>query len=301
MGKAARKRQQSVRERIAAQQAAARRAEARRRLLIAGGAIVVVVAIVVAFVLIKLNSGSPSSSGTSGSSSSVTGTALPASVNRDVSGVPVSTLDAIGEGSVPSYNPEPISAISGSALTSQGKPEMLYIGAEFCPYCAALRWSMAVALSRFGTLSPLRGIHSSPSDAFPNTATLTFYKWTYTSKYLVFTPVENETVTRAPLQATTAEQQKIWETYEPDVSTRGYPFIDFGNKYLIKAPIYDPSVLAGKTWSQIASAMHDPSSPIAQGVNGAANLMTAAICKTTGNQPASVCASPTITRLQAKL
>lgn len=301
MGKAARKKQQSVRERIAAQQAAARRAEARRRLLITGGAIVVVVAIVVAFVLIKLNSGSPSPSGTSGSSSSVTGTALPASVNRDVSGVPVSTLDAIGEGSVRSYNPEPISAISGAALTSQGKPEMLYIGAEFCPYCAALRWSMAVALSRFGTLSPLRGIHSSPTDAFPNTATLTFYKWSYTSKYLVFTPVENETVTRAPLQPTTAEQQKIWETYEPDVSTRGYPFIDFGNKYLIKAPIYDPSVLAGKTWPQIASAMHDPSSPIAQGVNGAANLMTAAICKTTGNQPASVCASPTITSLQVKL
>jgi thiol-disulfide isomerase/thioredoxin len=301
MGKAARNRQQSVRERIAAQQAAARRAEARRRLLITGGAIVVVLAIVLAFVLIKLNSGSSGSSGTSGSSSSVTGTALPASVNRHVTGVPVSTLNTIGEGSVLSYNPSPISPIAGAALTSNGKPEMLYIGAEYCPYCAALRWSMAVALSRFGTLSPLRGIHSSPTDAFPNTATLTFYKSSYASKYLVFTPVENETVTRAPLQQTTAEQQKIWETYEPDVSTRGYPFIDFGNKYLIKAPIYDPSVLAGQTWSQIASALHDPSSPIAQGVNGAANLITAAICKTTGNQPAKVCTSPMITSLQAKL
>ncbi len=301
MGKAARNRQQSVRERIAAQQAAARRAEARRRLMITGGAIVVVVAIVLAFVLIKLSSGSPGSSGTSGSSSSVTGVALPASVHRDVTGVPVSTLDTIGEGSVLSYNPSPISAVPGTALTSNGKPEMLYIGAEYCPYCAALRWSMAVALSRFGTLSPLRGIHSSPTDVFPNTATLTFYKSSYASKYLVFTPVENETVTQAPLQATTAEQQKIWETYEPDVSSRGYPFIDFGNKYVIKAPIYDPSVLAGKTWSQIASALHDPSSPIAQGVNGGANLITAAICKTTANQPASVCTSSTITALQAKL
>ena len=302
MGKAARKREQSVRERIAAQQAAARRAEARRRLLLAGGAIIVVVAIVVAFVIIKLNSGSSSSSGPSGSSaSSVTGSALPASVTKDVTSVPASTLDAIGEGSVLTYNPSPISAISGSALTSNGKPEMLYIGAEYCPYCAAMRWSMAVALSRFGTLSPLRGIRSSSTDVFPNTATLTFYKSSYTSKYLVFTPVENETVTRSPLQQTTPQQQKTWETYEPDVNTRGYPFIDFGNKYLIKAPIYDPSVLAGKTWAQIASALHDPSSPIAQGVNGAANVITAAICKTTGNQPSTVCASPTITRLQATL
>ena len=44
----------------------------------------------------------------------------------------------------------PIQAISDTALTSNGKPEMLYIGAEFCPYCAASRWSMALALSRFG-------------------------------------------------------------------------------------------------------------------------------------------------------
>ncbi len=106
----------------------------------------------------------------------------------------------------------PISTITDAALTSNGKPEMLYIGAEFCPYCAAMRWSMAVALSRFGTLWPLRGIHSSPTDVFPNTATLTFYKSSYASKYLIFTPVENETVTQAPLQQTTAEQQKICGT-----------------------------------------------------------------------------------------
>ena len=46
---------------------------------------------------------------------------------------------------------------------------MLYIGAEFCPYCAAMRWSMAVALSRFGTFTPLHGIHSSSTDVDPST------------------------------------------------------------------------------------------------------------------------------------
>src|SRR5215471_17073708 len=45
----------------------------------------------------------------------------------------------------------PFTPGSGAPLTSGGKPEMLYIGAEYCPYCAAMRWSMAVALSRFGT------------------------------------------------------------------------------------------------------------------------------------------------------
>jgi hypothetical protein len=37
------------------------------------------------------------------------------------------------------------------------------------------------------------------------------------------------------------------------------------------------------------------------GAIGAANYMTAAICKMTGNQPASACAAPAIRSLQAKL
>ena len=194
----------------------------------------------------------------------------------------------MGSGSVRSYNPDPVKAISGTPLTSNGKPEMLYIGAEFCPYCAELRWSMAVALSRFGSFTtPLRGIHSSGTDVYPNTATLTFYRAGYTSKYLAFTPVENETVNRTPLQPTTTQQQAIWDKYDAN----SYPFIYFGGKYMITSPIYDPQVLQGKTWAQIAAALHDPSSAIAQGALGAANYMTAAICKMTGDQPASVCSS----------
>jgi thiol-disulfide isomerase/thioredoxin len=295
MSKATQNRQQSARERIVAQQAAARRAEVRKRLLIAGGSIVAVLAVVVAFVVIKLSAGKPAAP-----AGANTGTALPASVIRDVTTVPASTLNTVGAGSVPSTIQTPVTNISGPPLILNGKPEMLYIGAEFCPFCAAMRWSMAVALSRFGTLSPLHGIHSSGTDSYPNTATLTFYKSSYQSKYLTFTPVENETVDRTPLQDTTSGQQAIWAKYEPDAATRGYPFIDIGNKYMIQV-IYNPQVLAGKTWSQIAAALHDPSSPIAQGADGAANYLTAGICKITNNTPASVCTSPAITALEGKL
>jgi hypothetical protein len=178
---------------------------------------------------------------------------------------------------------------------------MLYIGAEYCPYCAATRWSMAVALSRFGTLTPLRGIHSSPTDTDPNTATLTFYKAGYTSNYLAFTPVENETVSRSLLQAPTSKQNALWAKYEPDPQTRGYPFIDFGNKLVLKGPIYDAAVLQGKTWSQIAAALKDPTSPIAQSVDGAANYITGAICRMTNNQPATVCNSAAVTAVKSGL
>jgi hypothetical protein len=298
MSKATRIRQQNARQKIAAQREAERRAERRRRLFITGGSVLAVIVIVVAFIVIRsLNK--PSAAATANAN---TRTPLPASVSNAVSTVPASTLNTVAAGSVPQVVRQPLTAGSGAALTSNGKPEMLYIGAEYCPYCAAMRWSMAVALSRFGTLStPWRGIHSSSADVFPRTATLTFYKSGYTSKYLTFTPIENLTVTKGPLQNPTAAQNALWARYEPDPSTRGYPFIDFGNKWVLKGPIYDPAVLKGLTWSQIATAMRNPSSPVSQGVLGAANYMTAAICKTTNNQPASVCTSPAVTKVAGQL
>jgi Domain of unknown function (DUF929) len=305
MSKATRIRQQNARDKIKAQQAAARRAETRRRVLIVGGSVVAVLAIVIAFVLIKVNNNNAASSSASGST---TGTVLPASVQKDITSVPASALDKVGIGSVPSFmasgegGAPPIQAISDKPLTSNGKPEMLYIGAEFCPYCAADRWAMAVALSRFGTFTtPLHGIHSSSTDTDPNTPTLTFYKSSYSSPYLTFTPVENETVSRGPLQNTTAAQQALWVKYDSTANGVGYPFIDFGNKYVIKLPTYDPGVLAGMTWAQVATALHNPNSPVAQGALGTANLITAAICKMTDGKPGNVCTAAGVVAASAHL
>src|SRR5215469_10519096 len=131
MSKATRIKQQNAREKIAAQRAAARRSEVRKRALIVTGSVVAVLAIVVAFVLIKANN-NPSSSSASGSGG-VTGTELSATAQKNITSVPADTLNAVGVGSVASGA---ISAISGQPLTNNGKPEMLYIGAEYCPYCA---------------------------------------------------------------------------------------------------------------------------------------------------------------------
>jgi hypothetical protein len=298
MSKATRIRQQNAREKIAAQRAAARRAEIRNRVLITTGSVVAVLAIVVAFILVKA-SNKPSSGDTS-----TTGTALSASIRKNITSVPASTLNTVGVGSVPTYmasaegGAPPIGKVSGTALTSGGKPEMLYIGAEFCPYCGAERWAMAIALSRFGTFTtPLRGMHSSSTDVDPSTPTLTFYKSSYTSKYLVFTPVENETVAKGPLQNTTAAQQALWNKYNPN----SYPFIDFGNQYVLKLPNFDPGVLAKMSWAQVAAALHDPSSQVAQGADGAANMITAAICKMTNGQPGSVCTQSGVVKASSSL
>jgi len=297
MGKASRIKQQSAREKIAAQREAARKAERRNRIMITAGSTLVVLVIVAAFIVIKLSQGSPSSSSANGR------TLLPASVSSQVTGVPAATLNKVGAGAVPAFTQgrQAFTAGTGAPLTSGGKPQMLYIGAEFCPYCAATRWSMAIALSRFGTLTPLHGIHSSSTDADPNTATLTFYKSGYNSKYLNFTPVEVQTVSRGPLQNPTSAQNAIWAKYEPDANSRGYPFIAFSNKLVMKGPIYDAAVLQGKSWSQIAAALKDPTSPVSHSVVGAANYITGAICKMTNNQPSDVCTSPAVQAVQSGL
>jgi len=288
MSKADRNRQQSARARIAAAQAQQRQAERRRRILAVGGlAVALVVVIVIVIVAVASKNNKPSQSG-------ATSGPLPADVQSKLT-VPTSTLASVGTGSAV---PAAIKSVTGPALTSNGKPEMLYIGAEWCPYCAAMRWAMAVALSRFGTFSPLKGIHSSSTDVYPNTATLTFYNSTYTSKYLVFTPIENENLNHNTLVSPTPAEQALWTKYEPPGN--GYPFIDIGNRF-VTAATYNPQVLQHLTWSQIAADLHIASTPPAQGAVGSANLLTAAICKITGNMPANVCTTAPVTSLEGQI
>jgi thiol-disulfide isomerase/thioredoxin len=298
MGKASRTKVESTRrEKIAAQRAAERRSEQRRRILIASGSVVVVLAIVLVFVIVKLNGGKPSASSAQGLSNGPTGSALSAVVDK-VTSVPASALNSAGDGGG-AVTGKP-STISGPPLTSNGKPEMFYMGAEYCPYCAAERWAMIVALSRFGTFKGLATVHSAVANGAgtaepdPNTPTFTFLHATYSSPYLTFTPLEIQTNIPDPstgsyttLQTPTAAQQALVTKY--DGSSGSIPFIDFGNKYMISGVSYDPGVLAGLSWATIANDLSNPNSTVAKAVDGTANYITAAICKMTGNQPASAC------------
>ncbi len=301
MGKAERNRQQSARERIAAQQAAARRAAQRRKGIAVAGSIAAVLVVVVALVVVKLVGSTANASGAKTASATVAD-----SVSRAIASVPAATLDKVGAG--PTYPasgstyPNAIHTISpaGPPLTGNGKPEIVYVGAEYCPFCAAERWALTVALSRFGSFSGLRLIHSSATATDPNTATLSFYKSTYTSKYVTFLTTEAQTVSKAPLEPLTSLDKALMAKYDappyvPANYSGSFPFVDFGNRYVIDGASYDPSLLAHLTWQQIGADLAKPSSTVGQAVDAAANHITAAICKITSNQPADVCTSTGVT------
>jgi hypothetical protein len=216
--------------------------------------------------------------------------------------VPAATLDRVGSPSnvvAPSSTGKGIPVLRGP----DGKAVVTYIGAEYCPYCAAQRWAIAVALSRFGTFSNLSATHSASNDVFPDTRTLSFYGSHYSSPYLDFDPVEeatNQVVdgSYTLLQRPTAAESDLLSRFDPQGNI---PFLDIGNQYVVIGASYSPQVLAGMSQSQIAAQLSDSGSPVAQAIDGAANEITAAICQVTGEQPSSIASSPVIAAIAKSL
>jgi len=268
--------------------------KALRNSLISIGVVVLLFVIIVIFK-------SPTTQNLNASDSSV-----PSSVMKTIVSLETKAIQAIGVGSA-TAKPKPI---SGPSLIKNGKPSLVYLGAEYCPYCATERWPMVVALTRFGTINNLKVTHSSTTDVYPDTQTFSFHGSSYTSSYFNFLPVEmysniaqgnGYTVLDKP----TTEEQNLMNTYDapPYVassSSGAIPFIYFGGKYIISGASYSPQVLQNKSATEIATALLNPKSPISQGIYGSANLITAAICSMTNNQPASACTA-TIQEIESAL
>ncbi len=253
-----------------------------------------VVVIVLVFVVVKVTGGSNPDASKNG----LIPPPAPASakVVSEVTGVSQSLADTVGIGS----GVTPPQVLKGEPkLTDNGKPEALFIEAEFCPYCAAERWAIVLALSRFGTLSGLTETTSSPWDAYPATATFSFRDLVFTSQYLSVVSVEHETNdnngsgSRKLFQPLTTAQSNLWSKYSQQVGQQtGYPFLDFANKIFVLGPSYVPDVLAGLNQQEIAAKLSNPKDVVTQRIVGTANYLVASICAVTGNQPAAVCSAP---------
>lgn len=283
----------ATKAKIAEQRAKQRRADRRRRILTVVGSVVGIAAIVGALVAIKVTHNS------SGPTSAIAVNPAPASVVKPVTSVPKDVLATVGLGTSKGGPTK----ISGSPLTANGKPEILYVGAEYCPFCGGERWALTQALSRFGTFDNLKITKSSANDNPSALNTFSFRDVKYTSDYLTFTPVETQTSDTkagppAPLHKLSAAQTKLVTKYN---TGGGIPFLDFANKYASSGATFDVSVIQGKTWQQIADSLDQPSSPVAQAIDGSANLLTATLCNVTGDQPANVCGTKTIDAIQKQL
>ncbi len=272
----------------------AKRDERNRRLMPlygAGGVLVIVVAIFIIFSLLN----------TGGSTSANAKTTQ--AVANSVTTVPLSIYQGIGTGGVTSILQKVTPSVA-VLKDSAGKPLIVYVGGEFCPYCAAYRWSIIAALSRFGTFKNLALTTSSSTDIYPDTNTFTFVGSSYTSQYITYSATEIEDRNQQALQTLNAQDQQLFNTYDGppySQSAGGIPFLDIANQYVTEASPYNPQDINGMTWSQIAAALGNPGSTPARDIIGTANYLTAAICNVTNNQPASVCQAAPIPTIQQQV
>jgi hypothetical protein len=194
--------------------------------------------------------------------------------------------------------PSPTGA-HGRPLSSGGKPEVLYVANEYCPFCTAQSWPLIIALSRFGEFSGLGTSRSPTFDKIPPIDGWTFYGSSYKSPYLAFAPVETysnvlvnpkadpgDPASYRRLQRLTAAEQAVFHELDGQGQT---PFIDFGGTATALGSDIIPATLTGLTWSQIAADLRRPASTAGAAILFSATVLTAELCQLTGNRPATAC------------
>ncbi len=234
-------------------------------------AVTATLAIIGALVAVKLTS-APPAAGESPAS---------AVVARQVTTVPAAVLTRVSPGQAAT----PLQTVKtpGPLLTIGGKPAIVFVSEESCPFCAAERWPLAVALAHFGTWSHLGSTRSSATDIYPDTATLSFRTARYASTELTLRTTELADNTGHLLQPQTPLDTRLIDTYDvpPYVNSAdqsgAVPFLDIGNHYVLAGAQYNPQVLAGLSAAQIASRLSNPSSPVAKAIDGSARVIITAI------------------------
>ena len=299
-----------------------RRDERRRRQIssqkagVMGGAIVVAVIVVI----ILISTLSPTHAANAGAP--IPYRTAPAAYVTAVTQVPVAQLDAAGTGGTESsaggFVPSPKQPLLFSTTGGTRRPILVYVGAEYCPYCAASRWPLIIALSRFGTFTGLGLVASSPYDIYANTSTWSFEHASYSSPYVVFEPTDVTSNVCAVavsddscpddnyvrLQSLSPANSALFSKYDAppySATQQGIPFFDWGGLYISSGSQYVPNLINlgssdtavgwhPMTWQEIINNLRTtPLTPAGEGILGTANIFTAAICKMTSGRPGSVC------------
>jgi hypothetical protein len=254
------------------------RARQRKRRILYATLAVTVIAVLVAVYVIADSFNDPYTS--------YIGQPLSPSLYSGLAGFSSTALSGVGGGTGKAP-----SAITGSPLTSNGKPEVLYVGGEYCPFCAVTRWSIVIALSKFGDFTGLEYMLSSGADVNANTPTFTFANATYTSPYISLTTVEHWDRSDNVYQPLTTDEQSLFSEFD---AAGSIPFIDFANQYSIIGAVGGLGAidLSGMNWTQVTNQTSIPSSSTAQAIIGEANYFISAICAIDGHEPSSVCSQP---------
>lgn len=218
-------------------------------------------------------------------------------VLRTLASEPVATFDSVGV-TAPETGLTPPTVVTGQPpMFSQEKPEVLFVGSEYCPFCAAERWPLILALSRFGTFSLLHDMESSTTSVFPGLQSFSFFGASYTSPYLTFTGIEiysdvpatNGVFTK--ISSLASGQQALVAHYQSAGGPGTYPLVDIDNVMVSTTSGFSPAAILRVARPTIVSDLKDATTAASRAIVASANYLSAGICVATHQNPASICSS----------
>jgi len=166
--------------------------------------------------------------------------------------------------------------ISKESMRRNGKLFVFFMGAEHCPYCAAERWAIVRALSKFGQWDGLKQTISAARDEpFLNLPTYDFTEAKYTSSHIEFVSREIKDREFKPLQKLLKTEQKLVRKFNPD---KYIPFLLVGGRFMQIGAGFTPKIFIGHTFRQTETELKKVESEIRKTIDAEANIVAALLC-----------------------
>ena len=179
-----------------------------------------------------------------------------------------------------------------------GKSLVFFMGAGFCPFCAAERWAIVEALRNFGKWEGLVETASAGHDEkFLNIPTVSFARAKYESDHVEFVGRETAYRNFEPLQELGEKDYEILDTFNPD---QIIPFMLIDGQFMQVGAGYSPQILEGIDHAKVKAELANPASPVGKAIKAEIDNITALICKSIGGK-AATCNSENIKSLVAKV
>ena len=178
------------------------------------------------------------------------------------------------------------------------KSLVFFMGAGFCPFCAAERWAIVNALKNFGTWEGLVDDKSAGHDEkYLNIPTMNFARAKYTSDFVEFAGKETADRNFEPLQELDDKDYEILDTYNPD---QIIPFLLIDGQFMQVGAGYSPQLLEGMDHAKVKAELENPNSQVGKAMRAEIDNITALICKSIGGKSAA-CNSENVKSLVANI
>jgi len=191
--------------------------------------------------------------------------------------------------------------VSEEPTKRNGKLFVLFMGAEYCPFCAAERWAIVRALQKFGQWNGLKQTMSAARDEpFLNLPTYDFTEAIYTSSHVEFMARELKDREFKPLQRLLKPEEKLVDKYNRE---KEIPFVLVGGRFMQIGAGFSPKILIGHTFRQTETELKKIESEIRKTIDAEGNIIAALLCS--AGLPPEVCketgVAELVTQAKAKL